>query len=66
MTHYSLRIVTPEEAIVQFYECEYRDTLDALEAAKRLVCDGTVEVWSDSARIAKVKKGEPVESAIAV
>ena len=56
MTHYSLRMINPDEAIVQFYECDYRDALDALDAAKCLVSDGTIEVWSDSGRIASVNK----------
>ena len=58
MTRYSLRLVNLDEAIVQFYECEYRNALDALEAAKHLSSDGMVEVWSDTARIARVKNNK--------
>lgn len=56
MTHYSLRVVDAEQAIHQFYECEYRNSLDAVEAAKGLVCDGNVEIWSDSWHVATVGK----------
>ena len=57
MTHYSLRKINPDETIIQFYECEYRNALDALDAAQCLSTDGTIEVWSDSVRIASINKG---------
>ena len=58
MARYSLRLVNRDEVIVQIYECEYRNALDALEAAKLLSSGGAVEVWSDTARIASIKKGK--------
>jgi hypothetical protein len=61
VTHYSLRAIAPDEAIIQFYECEYTNALDALEAAKCLLSDGSVEVWSANTRIASVRKGEPFD-----
>lgn len=46
MRHYSLRVVDPEQALIQFYECEYRNSLDAVAAAKRLVpLDPKFEKW---------------------
>ena len=56
MTRYSLRLVNQDQATVQIYECEYRNALDAMEGAKLLTSDGIVEVWSDTAHIACVKK----------
>ena len=30
MTHYSLRVINPDEAIARYYECEFQNSLDAL------------------------------------
>lgn len=56
VTHYSLRMIDPDQAVIQFYECEFANAPDALDAASRLLSDGMIEVWSDSALIGSVKK----------
>ena len=54
---YTLRLFDPREKIARMYEGEYRDALDALDAAESLATDCMVEVWDDSGRIARVKQG---------
>jgi hypothetical protein len=56
MTNYSLRFIDLSEAVTQIYQCEYKNALDALDAAKVLSSAGIIEVWSENARIARVKK----------
>jgi hypothetical protein len=56
MTNYSLRFIDLNEVVTQIYQCEYKNALDALDAAKGLSSAGTVEVWSANARIARIKK----------
>ena len=58
MGHFTLRLLDIGGNIAQVYEQEYRDALDALDAAKRLSSEGTIEVWTQTARIARVKKGD--------
>jgi hypothetical protein len=57
MGHFTLRLVDLGGNIAQVYDQEYRDALDALDAAKRLSSQGTIEVWTQTARIARVNKG---------
>jgi hypothetical protein len=57
MGHYTLRLLNPSENIMQTFERDYRSALDALDAAEVLSSGGTVEIWSDRGRIARVKKG---------
>jgi hypothetical protein len=56
MGHYTLRLLSQSEQLLQAFEREYRNALDALDAAEALSSDGTVEVWSERGRIARVKR----------
>lgn len=58
MGHYTLRLLDGNDNITEFYEQEYRDALDALDAAKVLASRGTIEVWTPRERIARVKKND--------
>jgi hypothetical protein len=57
MSHYVLRMFDPTTKVAHMVEREFSDALDALDAAKKLATDCTVEVWSDFGRVARVKKG---------
>jgi hypothetical protein len=57
MRLYTIRLLDPAGTEMQTFKKEYRDALDALDAAQTLAINSTVEVWSDGGRIARVKKG---------
>ena len=57
MSHYVLRMFDPATKIAHMVERNFRDALDALDAAEEIATNCTVEVWSDFGRIARVKKG---------
>ncbi len=57
MKGYRLLFLDLSGSVTKTLEREYRNALDALEAAQVLASESTVEVWSDVGRIAHVKKG---------
>jgi hypothetical protein len=57
MGSYTLRLLDVTDQVAKVFEQEYRDALDALDAAKRLASEGTIEVWTQYGRIARIKKG---------
>jgi hypothetical protein len=62
MRLYTIRLLDPAGTEIQSFKREYRDALDALDAAQTLATNSTVEVWSDRGRIARVKKGNEQSS----
>ena len=58
MGFFSLRLMDASDNVTRVFEQNYRDALDALDAAKHFSSEGTIEVWSQNQRIARVKKGD--------
>ena len=54
---YRLLFLDLSGTVIKTLEREYRDPLDALEAAETLASESAVEVWSERGRIARIKKG---------
>ena len=57
MMRYEFKFVSDDGETISSVEQRFRDDLDALDEATKLVANSNVQIWQGGMKIARIKKG---------